>query len=336
MRFHDPAVIGYLLALVLVLGFFFYLIERSYRKTSARFAEKEMLAKLTAPYRDKFRIVRAILDITAVILIGLAIARPQWGALWKQKPPDGIDILFALDMSKSMLARDIQPDRLSYAKREIISFVEDLEGDRVGLVGFSGDAFFFCPITPDRTGFFDSLENAGIESIERGGTSIEAAITEGIKALSSAYSDKVLILISDGEATEGDAVQAADAAKKAGVEIDCIGIGTTEGIGINYVDEKKEQHIVKDQSGHPVTAKLDEVMLESVAAATGGIYVHAAPGNFGLEKIYKERLSKIKKRQADESLLRTYQEQFQYFLILAFGALLISMIISMSAGYEKN
>lgn len=320
----------YLVFITVALVIFLLLVERIYRKLSSRFADTEMIPKLTSSDIGKRRAVRIAFDIIAVIFIGLALARPQWGLSWRQKTAEGLDILFAVDLSKSMLAADIEPDRLSYAKRQIEDFVEHLSGDRVGLIGFSGSAFLFCPVTSYYKGFFLTLDEMNTNSLKRGGTSIEAAIEEAMKAFKwAAAEQKILILVSDGEQTEGDAAAAADAAKKADVQINCIGVGTSEGSAITYSDEGKAI-TVTDKNGRVVRSKLDEAALKALAEKTGGIYVHAGKDGFGLEKIYEERLAGLKKRQAQELLLRSYKEQFQYPLVVAFLALFISTAIIMT------
>ena len=337
MRFQEPLMLMYFTLLTFAIVIFFLWSERVYRKLSARFAQKEMITKLTSSNIGRRRALKTLFDIIAIIFIGIALARPQWGTSWKQKTAEGLDIIVAVDLSKSMLAGDVKPDRLSYAKQGITDFVESLNGDRVGLIGFSGDAFLFCPMTAYYKGFFMALDNMSVNSLKRGGTSVEAAIKEAIKAFSWALSgQKVLLLISDGEQTEGDAAAAAEAANKANIQINCIGVGTREGSNITYNENSAEYIIVKDNSGRIVTSKLDEDTLKAIAEKTGGMYIHASDSTFGLEKIYEGRLSKFKKRQAEESLLRSYQEQFEYPLAIAFIAFFISTAISMTGSHEKD
>jgi len=337
MRFNYPVLLKHLLWLIPVLAAFFLWAAHSYRKQSIRFADEDMIPKITASNTGKRRAIKILLDIIAVALIFIAIARPQWGLAWQQKTAEGLDILFAVDLSKSMLAQDVKPDRLSYTKQEIRDFVERLKGDRVGLIGFAGDAFLFCPLSADYSGFSLALDNTTVGSVPRGGTHIASAVKEAVKTFSWALTEqKILILISDGEETEGDAKEAAEAAKKADIEIDCIGIGTPEGAAVDYTNENDEKITLKDENGNTVISKLGEETLKMIAGATGGIYIRADQGEFGLEKIYEERLSGLKKRQVDESLSRSYREQFQYPLALAFILMLISTAIGMTGGYGKD
>jgi Ca-activated chloride channel family protein len=337
MRFDDPGLLKYFFGLALFLAFFLFLAQRSYKRLSERFAEKRLIRRLTHSDIGRTRAARSVLDIAAIILIGVALARPQWGLSWQQKTAEGIDVLFALDLSKSMLARDVAPDRLSHAKKNIRRFVERLEGDRVGLIGFAGDAFLFCPLTADYSGFCLALDSIGVKDMPRGGTFFMAAVKEAIKAFSwSPVTQRAVILISDGEATEGDIGEAAAAAKDARIEVDCIGIGTTEGGGIRYDDGRGVAATVKDEYGRAVTSRLDEAALKRIASETGGIYVRSGADGFGLDKIYSERLSKMKKRQSEESLQRSYKEQFQYPLTLAFIALFVATLVGMTGRHEED
>jgi len=331
MRFQEPSMLMYFMLLTFAMVVFFLWAEQVYRKLSARFAEKEIITKLTSLHIGRRRALKMLFDIIAIIFIGIALARPQWGASWKQKTAEGLDILFAIDVSKSMLASDIKPDRLSYTKQSLTDFVERLRGDRIGLIGFSGNAFLFCPMTSYYKGFSLALNNMSVNSLKRGGTSIEAAIKEATKAFSWALSQqKILVLISDGEQTDGDAVATAEAAARSNIQINCIGVGTREGSSIVYSGNNGDSVAVKDDVGRVVTSKLDENTLKAIAEKTGGVYVRAGDGTFGLEKIYEERLTGLKKRQAEESLLRSYKEQFQYPLVVAFLALFISTTIGMT------
>jgi len=337
MRFNDPALLKHLLWLIPALTAFCLWAAHSYRKQSIRFADEEMLPKITASNAGKRRAIKILLDIIAIMLMVIAIARPQWGLAWQQKTAEGLDILFAVDLSKSMLAQDVSPDRLSYTKQEIRDFVGRLKGDRVGLIGFAGDSFLFCPLSSDYSGFSLALDNTTVGSVPRGGTHIASVVKEAIKTFSWALTEqKILILISDGEETEGDVKKAAEAARQANIEIDCIGIGTPEGSAVVYTDGNDEKATLKDESGNTVISKLGEDTLKAIAEATGGVYVRADKAEFGLEKIYEERLSKLKKRQGDETLSRSYREQFQYPLALAFILIFISTAIGMTGGYGKD
>lgn len=337
MRFNQPLVLLYALAAVILLTIFSIWAERAYGMMCSRFANSDLLEKLTSRGLRRRRWVRFFLDVAGICLIGLALSGPQWGQSWQQKTVDGIDILIAIDLSKSMLANDIKPNRISYVKSNVRSFLERLDGDRAGLIGFSGDSFTLCPITADFSGVFLALDYADTGTLSRGGTSIESAIMESVRAFSAALTEeKALILISDGEETEGDAIKGAEIAKRNGIEINCIGIGSTEGTVIRYADDNGMTMTIKDKSGNVVISKLDEDTLMSVANITGGIYVNSSPDGFGLDEIYTKRLSKLKKRQTEESLHSSYVDRYQYPLALGLICVFLSALLSMSGGNETN
>lgn len=336
MKFGDNGVLLYLLLGVGALAFFFLWAERVYRRISQRFAERDILPRITSYYKKSARAMKVLFTFTAVLLIGIALARPQWGSYWKQKKPEGIDILFALDTSKSMLSQDIKPDRISFAKRELEDFIGKLKGDRLAIIGFAGDAFLFCPLTMDRDGFILALHNLKIGSIPKGGTSISAAIRGVINSFRWASgTNRIAIFITDGEDNEGDIPKAVEEAKEAAVEISCIGIGTREGDIIPYIEEGGKKSEVRDKEGRAVRSRLDEDTLKSIASQTGGIYVRSSASRFGLDVIYDERLSKIKKKQMEETVERSYEERFQFPLALALMVFLAEMILQVF-GNEKD
>ena len=336
MKFVEPAVLAYMFGLLIALIIFYIWAQEAYRRASSRFAQRSLLNKLAPPNTLRIRRVRTLLMILAVLLIGMALARPQWGLYWKGKKAKGFDVWIALDVSKSMLTQDIKPSRLLAAKAEIKDFIKNLHGDRVGLIAFSGDAFLFCPLTLDYDGFALALDNVTTASISKGGTSLAAAIEEALRNIKWAdVGERILIIISDGENNEGDLDKALEAAKKEGLKIFCVGIGTREGSLISYTDEKGALVTVKDQDGKPVRARLDEKTLQNMASQTGGLYVHATQAAFGLEVIYDKGFAKLKKRAREETLSQSYQEQFQVPLAIAFVLLVLEMVLGLAGKREE-
>jgi Ca-activated chloride channel family protein len=334
MRFAESGVLVHMLWLVpamLALAVWAGFRARSARE---RFAAKTALAKISPAGLGARRVAKAAIEIAAIFFLMLALARPQWGAYWKEKRTTGIDIIFAIDTSKSMLARDLAPNRLAFAKTELKEFVKSLKGDRVGLIAFAGDAFLYCPLTTDYKGFFMILDTMDVDSIDRGGTSIASAITEAERAFKwAATVDKSLVVVSDGENTAGDIRKAIEAARKDVIQISCIGIGSSEGTFIEYRDPKSGVMVVKDKKGNAVISKLDEDLLRGMASETGGVYVRASPSQFGLDSIYKERLSLMKKRQSDEGSAKSYHERYYVPLAIAL-ALVVCATFMTSARYE--
>ena len=337
MAFAESAIIPYVPLGLLAILIFYLWAERRYWNISLRFAQGEALGKITPQFNKRRRRLKIILNITAIFFIALALMRPQWGIYWKKKRTQGVDILFALDTSRSMLARDVKPDRFSFAKGDIETFVRRLKGNRVGLIIFSGDAFLQCPLTMDYDGFFLVLNSIETDSVARGGTSIPQALEESLRSFEWSQSEeKILIILSDGENTEGDVDKALGKAKEQGVQISCIGIGSEDGEIIRYVDEKGKEVFLKDKDGNLVRSKLDEGTLKNIAKETGGVYIRASTERSATEEIYKKRLEKLTMKKTEEMLEKSYKERFQIPTAIALLCLLVEMIIIMVNRDEKD
>lgn len=336
MRFGDSRFLPYLFLFIVTAVAFYIWAQMRYGGLSRLFAQKELLRKVAPSCNDKARRWRPLLNILAIFFIGIALARPQWGTYWKERSSKGLDLLIALDVSKSMLAGDMRPDRISFAKTEIADFVNNLKSDRIGLIAFSGDAFLYCPMTVAYDGFALILKSVKVGSVARGGTSMLNLIEEAARSFKSAVSEnKILIIISDGEETEGDIQKAIELAKRAGIKIFCIGIGTEKGATIQYVDDKGKIGIIKDDQGKAVISRLEEANLKRIAAATGGMYARSTGSRSGLDIIYAQGLSKLQKQEREEMLEKSYKERFQLPLAIALLALVADMVLMMVNRYEK-
>ncbi len=257
----------------------------------------------------------------------MALARPQFGFKWEEMKRHGIEILFAVDTSKSMLSTDVKPDRLTRAKLAVDDFVAKLNGDGVGLVAFAGNAFLQCPITLDYGAFGESLAALDVNTIPRGGTDITSAIREAQVALANRTGkDKILILLTDGENLEGNAIDAAKAAAKDGLKIYTVGVGTANGDLIPLPAENGGG-VVKDDSGKPVKSQLDETTLKAIAEATGGIYAPLGAQGQGLETIYQSGLAPLAKHELASRQQKVYIERFQWPLAAALAFLLASLMV---------
>lgn len=317
----------FLLVCVLVVLFFAW-ARRKRKKALEKFAQKELLDELLSnvnPVREKIKI---ILMVLALVLIMFSLLRPQWGFQWREVKRIGLDILIALDTSRSMLAQDVKPNRLERSKLAIKDFTKNLTSDRVGLIAFSGTAFLQCPLTVDYSGFLLSLEVVDTSIIPKGGTSITSAIKEAINSYAGGKSKyKVLIIITDGEDHEGGLERAIADAKKEGLTIFCIGIGTNDGELIIDKEEGKNAFL-KDESGNAVKSRLNEDALQKIALSTGGSYIRSTATEFGLELLYKEKLSKIEKREFEGKMSKHYEERFQLPLILALVFLIAEILMN--------
>jgi len=314
---------------IFALALFYFWAAKLRKAALERFAQKELLDELLSRLDYKKRFLKLSLMVLAISLMLFALMRPQWGFHWEEVKRRGVDILIALDTSKSMLAEDVKPSRFERSKLAIKDLVRSLKGDRIGLIAFSGSAFLQCPLTLDYGGFLLSLDNTGIDTIPKGGTSITSAIKEALRRYEGGQKKyKVLIIITDGEDHEGNPVQAAEEAKNEGIKIFCIGIGTKGGELIPVMDEAGRKSFLKDSQGNVVKSHLDETSLQKIALNTGGVYVRATNAEFGLELVYRERIARMEKRELEAKMNKHYEERFQVFLWLALFLLMIEHFIS--------
>lgn len=328
MRFAAIQTAHFFWLIVVLIGFFFWVNSRR-KKTLETFADKNLLATLLDSFDIRKHKLKQILLIAVFFLAVFALMRPQRGFKWQEIKRRGLDILVAVDVSKSMLAEDIKPNRLERTKLSLVDFVKHLKGDRIGLIAFSGSAFVQCPLTLDYAGFLLSTEALDTNTILQGGTSISSAIQQAIKSYEGGLKKyKVLVIITDGEDHKGDALKVAELAQKEGIKIFCIGIGTNEGELIPVTDESGNRAFLKDRSGAVVKSRLDESILQKIALATAGSYVRASAKEFGLDLIYKEKLSEMEKREFETRMAKQYEERFQIPLAIAFLLLAIEFLIS--------
>lgn len=293
-----------------------------------RFVAAHLLGRLTRNISPRRRLLKKGLWLLALFCCFLALARPQYGFKWVEVKRKGIDILFALDTSKSMLTEDIRPNRLERAKLAIIDFVGQLDGDRVGLLPFAGSAFLMCPLTIDYSAFEESLTTVNTTTIPKGGTDLGKAIAEAESSLAGRNANyKILILLTDGENLEGDALAAATKAARNGMTIFTVGVGTTEGELIP-LPAGGPGNFVKDESGKFITSRLDEKALIAIAEATGGLYVPLGKNGEGLEHIYQQKLSLIPKKELAEKKHKEPLERFSWPLGVAILLLMVEFIIS--------
>lgn len=269
---------------------------------------------------------RIVLFALAFACFAIGMARPGTGAKLAQHETEGAEIMICLDVSNSMLAQDYSPDRLSRAKLAISRLVDKLEGDRIGLIIFAGSSFVQLPITTDYVSAKMFLNSINTESVPIQGTAIGDAIYTAAKGF-SAQSDKsrAIIIITDGENHEDDAVDAARQVAETGVRIYTIGVGSLRGQPI-----PKDGDLMKDNEGNIVVTRLDEATLQEIAAEGNGAYVHAGNEEFGLNPIIDE-IRKLDDEKFSSVVFEEYNEQFMYF----FGAALVLLIIEMLIGERR-
>jgi len=327
MKFGAPSMTVWLW-LIPALIMFYRFAGKARDRTMKKFASGEALIEISRSVDIKKKTIKRRILIAAIFLIIFSLMRPQWGFKWREVKRQGLDILIALDTSKSMLAEDVLPNRLDRARLAIKDLMKKLHGDRVGLIVFSGKAFLQCPLTLDYSGFMLSLDDVDVDSIPMGGTSISSAIYTAMGSYEGGKKKhKILILITDGEDLEGGIEKAIEAAKADGIDIYCVGIGDPEGELIPMTDNTGKRVFMKDMDGNVVKTRLEENILQRMAIETGGIYVRATGAQFGLDIIYDERLSLLEKQEFETKMEKRYTERYQVPLCIALFLLLIEMVI---------
>ncbi len=315
----ENAELLWLLWLLVPFGALLWLASRRRRTALERFADKEMLAKLAPPLTSGRSMLRTGLLTLAFTALVVALAGPTWGFHWEDVERRGVDLVVALDLSRSMLAEDTKPDRLTAAKREIRDLLELLKGDRVGLVAFAGTAFVQCPLTMDYYAFELFLDEMDPDWVPVGGTDLAAAVRTSMQAFpENERSGKAVLLITDGEDHSGELQAAAEEARKEGVHVFVVGIGAPEGAPI----PDGRGGFIK-QNGKVVLSKLDEASLKELALTTDGTYVRSVAGDLDLRTLYLDDLKGTRDARAlASSREKRNEDRFQWALLPAILLLL--------------
>ena len=286
------------------------------KKELQQFVSPHLLADLTRNVSATRRRLKNILLVLGLACLFIGLARPQYGNRWVEIKRKGIDILIGVDVSKSMLARDISPNRLERAKLAVKDFVTRLEGDRVGLLPFAGTAFLMCPLTTDYDAFNASLDALDVNTIPKGGTDIGVAIGQAGKVLANEANHKIFVLVTDGEDLGDNGLKAALEAKKQKMTVYTIGVGTPEGELIPVPGEGSKT-FVQDKAGNFVTSRLDEESLAEIAQTTNGLYVPLGSMGQGFDTIYRQKLTMVPKEEHDQRKRKVPIERFPWPLAAA-------------------
>ena len=296
MTFAYGHVLWLLLIVLPALVVFFWWAWRERQRLMTQFIQARLLPGLisgVSPMRIK---VRFVLITVAFAFLIIAMARPQWGFDWQESKQKGLDIVVAIDTSKSMLAEDIAPNRLQRAKLAALDLMQQAKSDRLGLVAFAGGAFLQCPLTIDDNAFKQSVETLDVNIIPQGGTALAEAINTSLAAFKEGDNFKVLVLFTDGEDNDENAVAAAEAAAKEGMKIFTIGIGTSEGELLRVKDAKGRTDYIRDDEGNVVKSRLNEALLQQIAGATeGGFYLPmrgARPFSYRVSIVFAPRMGR--------------------------------------------
>ncbi|HKM95004.1 MAG TPA: VWA domain-containing protein [Prolixibacteraceae bacterium] len=325
-RFANPEFfIALIIVPVLIILYIVFGIKR--KKAIREFGNPETLASLM-PNKSAARLGwKFTIIILAITLIIIALARPQMGAKLEKIKREGVEIIIALDVSNSMLAEDIQPNRLERAKRAIARLTERLNNDKIGLIVFAGDAYTQIPITTDYSSTKLFLSAISTNIVPKQGTAIGSAINLATRSFTpNAESSKAIIIITDGENHEDDPVSMAKTAAENGIIVHTIGMGLPQGAPIPYITASGQKDFRKDKNGEVVVTKLDDKMLQEIASAGNGKYIRANNAEVGINAIFDE-IDKMQKTELESKVYSEYNDQFIYFIIAALALLVIEFFI---------
>ena len=318
----------YLLPIVFIMVLAYIVFYKNKQNAIKKFVQAELMDSIVASVSKRKQKIKAGFVITALLFIIFSLVQPKWGYHWEDVERRGIDLVVAVDTSRSMLADDIKPNRLQAAKREINDLINVIDGDRVGLVAFAGTAFLQCPLTLDYGAFNLFLDDINTSLIPVGGTSFGEAIKKSMSAFSSKLKKhKAIVLITDGEDHQGNAMEMAKAAKERGIVVYTVGVGKKEGAYIKLKDGKGNETLLKDREGQVVKTRLDEVLLNKIALETGGAYTPAYGTQWGLANIYTNIIGNMEEKQLGGRKIKLYENRFQIPLFIALILITLESLI---------
>ena len=332
MSFGAPIWFWALLAIPVLAVLFARAEQRGVTKLR-EFVSPRLLPQLAATVNRSRRVLRFALLMLGLALAIVSLARPQWGYIYEDVKRKGLDLLFAVDTSRSMLSNDVQPNRLERVKLAAQDLVNQLQGDRVGLIAFAGRAFLQAPLTIDYEAAVESINDLDTKTIPEGGTNISEAINLAVNTFGkSAAGNRALIIFTDGEELNGDAAKTAKSAADAGVRIFTVGVGTPQGSLIPINSDDGGTAFVKDSAGQVVKSKLDEKRLHEIAQVSGGFYLHLNDGPRTMSQLYSQGLANMKAADIDARLGRRPIERYEWPL----GAAMLALTMSILIGERKK
>ena len=324
IRFENPEWTG--LFLLIPLFFMLFLLSR-YRRRKAiqRFGQLRVLSQmmpLVSVYRPWLKFSLLMLAFAMMVL---AAINPQTGSRMEEAKREGVDVVVALDVSRSMMAQDVLPSRLDRAKLAVNRLIGQLGQDRFGLVVFAGTAHTQIPLTNDHLAAQMLLQSVNTESVSVQGTAIGRALERAMASLPDEnMKNKTIILVSDGESHEDDPLEYAHRAKEMGVTIHTVGIGSREGAPIPIMENGTVRGYLRDNDGNTVITRYDEQLMRSIAEATGGVFRHGSGADMGLDHIL-EKIRALEKETYETTIFAEYESRFHYFTALALLLLVIEM-----------
>ncbi|HOO69746.1 MAG TPA: VWA domain-containing protein, partial [Bacteroidales bacterium] len=318
----------WIIATIPLLLLLYGLYRRRNKRLLKRFGDPQLVKSLTPGVSSRRGWLKISIFCLALFFFALGLSRPRTGARVKEMKRTGVEIMIALDVSNSMLAQDYTPNRLERAKLAVSRLVDNLDRDRIGLIVFAGDAFVQLPVTTDYVSAKVFLNSINTGSVPRQGTALGQAILTAIRSFSLDTPDsRALILITDGENHEDDAVAAAGEAANQGIQVHCIGIGSEFGKPIPLPDGS----LLKDEEGNTVVTKLDEKTLTEVAQAGGGSYVRAGNSDFGLQGIINS-VRELDEQEFQSVVFEDFNEQYMYFFAIAVFFLFLETLLGERKG----
>jgi Ca-activated chloride channel homolog len=327
MQFGNPSMLLLLVVLPPALLVFYWWSVRKRHALMTQFIQARLLPGLVAGVskrRQKVKLACLILGVAALIF---ALARPQWGFTWEEVKVRGVDVVVAIDTSKSMLAEDIAPNRFQRAKLAALDLMQLAKSDRLGLVAFAGSAFLQCPLTIDDTAFRQSVQALNVGTIPEGGTSLSSAIETAQTAFKEGDNHRILVLMTDGEDQDTGAMETAKKAAQLGLRIYTVGIGTVEGELLRLKDAQGNADFVRDEQGNVVKSHLNEGLLRDIASATEGGFYLPLRGAKTMDTLYAEGLAKLPKAEHQQKLVKQFEERYHWPLAISILLLLAEMLI---------
>ena len=327
-RFEHIIFLWSLLALIPLMIIVFIFIQRWKNKRLKQLTNQQVIKRLMPNVSFTLPIVKFIVLSFAFIFLLLGLANLQYGTSMEEAKKEGVDLMIALDVSNSMLAEDLSPNRLDRAKRAIYQLIEKLQNDRLGIIVFAGESYVQLPITTDYSSAKLFLETIGTDIVPTQGTAIGSAIDLAMESFDfETTTSKAIIVITDGENHEDDAVSSAQKAVEMEVSVHTIGMGSEQGAPLPIYKMGKQVGFRTDNTGNTVVSKLDETMLKKIASAGNGSYVRATNANAGLGIIMDE-IGKMEKKEFDSKVFKNYESRFQIFLLIALFLLVLEFFIS--------
>jgi len=324
MSFGAPHLLWLLLA-VIVLGVFDLALRLKRKRRLDQFIPPALREQMGERRSPGVRRLRTMLLYLGLGLIAFSLSRPQWGFRWRDAKREGLDVMVLVDTSNSMRADDFKPTRLQRAIWGIEDLVEELQGDRIGLIAFAGEGVLLCPLTLDYGAFLMNVQDLFPGIVPLGGTNLQAALTKGIESFDKeSEADRVMLLITDGESHQGNLTPVIKKLNDQNIRVFAVGVGTPEG-SLIPLDENANAFL-KNRKQEVVKSRLNEEALKELAAGTDGLYVRANPRNFGVSEIIQEGLKPLKRAQLESERVKDMEERFQIFLVAGLFCLLLEAL----------